>query len=461
MAHENVALRQQRAKLAADMGALANEFNSKPAPTEAETQEFNQKFDRMDADQKALLERITRMERAAELEAETRAQGTQKEGAVRGQMGVDEKEERQKAYKTAYDSYLRFGMRGLNDDQRAMLRSAADNEAAMFRMAEFGGLETRATLAAEGTPTGGAYPSSTSGFFVPVDFQHQIETAMKWYGQMLDAAKIITTSTGAPLMWPSVNDTTVSGALLGENQQVSSVNVNVNQIQFGSYKFTSNLVLVSIELLQDSAFDLNEYLKDLFAIRLGRALNTYFTVGTGTNQPTGVITAATQASYGGSAYTNVGANDNDGVSGANTIGTDDLLVLQHSVDRAYRPQASYMMNDLTLASMRKLKDKYGRPLWQVSVAEGEPDKIDGRPFYINNDMAAIQTAASSPAVTNKTMLFGDFSKYIIRRVKDMTILRLEERYADFGQVGFIGFARYDGNLIDAGTHPMQYSVNTY
>jgi HK97 family phage major capsid protein len=106
-----------------------------------------------------------------------------------------------------------------------------------------------------------------------------------------------------------------------------------------------------------------------------------------------------------------------------------------------------MLHDTTLKAIKKLKDSLGRPLWVPGAASKEPDTILGYQYQINQDMPVIATSA-------KQMLFGAFNKYIIRSVKDLYVLRLDERYAELGQVAFIGFARYDGNLIDAGTHPV-------
>ncbi len=214
---------------------------------------------------------------------------------------------------------------------------------------------------------------------------------------------------------------------------------------FGAYKYSTKMVKVSIELLQDSAFDLESFLKDQFAIRIGRILNNHFTVGTGTNQPKGILVAATAGPVAG------GSSGNDGGSetGGTSIGSDDLIELEHSIDPLYRRGAKYMMHDSTLKQIKKLKDKYGRPLWLPGLAVNDPDTINGYGYSINNDLPAI-------AVNAKTVLFGKLDKYIIRRVKELSVLRLVERYADYGQVAFIGFARYDGNLLDAGTHPVKY-----
>jgi HK97 family phage major capsid protein len=108
-----------------------------------------------------------------------------------------------------------------------------------------------------------------------------------------------------------------------------------------------------------------------------------------------------------------------------------------------------MLNDTSLKVIKQLLDKYGRPIWVPGLAVNAPDTILGYPYVINQAMAS-PVASTNPT----TMLFGDMQKYIIRKVKDMSVLRLNERYADFGQVGFISFMRIDGNLVGAGTHPI-------
>ena len=86
-----------------------------------------------------------------------------------------------------------------------------------------------------------------------------------------------------------------------------------------------------------------------------------------------------------------------------------------------------------------------------------PSTILGYPYAINNDMD--QLTNTSPISTRKTVAFGRLDKYLIRRVKEMSVLRLSERYAEYGQVAFIGFMRADATLLDAGTHPVKYLLN--
>jgi len=126
--------------------------------------------------------------------------------------------------------------------------------------------------------------------------------------------------------------------------------------------------------------------------------------------------------------------------------------MEHSIDPAYRRNASWMMSDNALNKSKLILDTQGRPLWAAGIAGGAPDTLLGYPLIINNDMAVM-------AANAKSVLFGDLSKYIIRDVLGITLLRLEERYADFHQVAFLAFARMDGDLLDAGTHPVKVFVN--
>lgn len=345
-------------------------------------------------------------------------------------------------YWQAVRLYLAFGDANIPAEARAVLSGQRAemhdlgigpiNEVKEFRDMTTGG--------------GNALQGAGGGYFVPVGFVDEVESAMKWYGDMLTSSTIMTTATGQPLPYPTSNDTPSVGELIGEGVQVSEGDLNLGNIIFGAYKFSTKMIKVSIELLQDSAFDLETFAKDQFGIRLGRITNTYFTTGTGVAQPKGILVAATA-----SGTLAVGASNNDGgaETGGTSIGTDDLITLEHSVDKAYRRGAAYMANDLTIRNLKYLKDKYGRPLWLPGIAVAAPDTINGYEYFTNNDMPVV-------ALSAKTMLFGQLKKYMIRRVKELAVLRLNERYADYGQVAFIGFARYDGNLLDAGTHPVKF-----
>ncbi|HLZ08962.1 MAG TPA: phage major capsid protein [Chloroflexota bacterium] len=419
MSVKSLELRKQRAKIAADMAALIPK-EGKMSP------ESRVKFDALDAEQKGLLDQVEVIERAEALELELRDTTRPPEDDLGGDAEKRQKQTEEKR-KAAFADYLRNGLsesahfRGMSPENRKILMEQRD-------------------MGVIGTTTAG-------GYFVPQGFVYDVEQAMKWYGSMLDAGTIMDTATGQPLPWPSDNDTTVVGEQISENTQVTAADVTLGSLTFNAWKYSTKLVKVSIEMLQDSAFPIESYIKDKFAIRLGRILNTHFTTGGGTTLPNGIVTAAAAGPTAVGAAGNTGGSD----SATNTIGSTDIFELEHSVDRAYRNGAAYMMHDTTLKTVKDVLDKYGRPLWKPSLSSGDPDTFNGYPFFINNDMA-------TPAASAKTMLFGQLKKYMIRRVKGLAVLRLDERFADYGQVAFIGFARYDGNLLDAGTHPVKYLI---
>jgi HK97 family phage major capsid protein len=215
-----------------------------------------------------------------------------------------------------------------------------------------------------------------------------------------------------------------------------------------AYKYSSRLILVPIELLQDAGVDIEAYVVKMLAIRLGRILNTHFTSGSGTSQPRGVLADAVTGKTGAGGQ-------------VTTIIYDDIVDLKYSVNRSYRGNGRWMMNDSTLQYILKIKDQNLRPLildYLTTLQEGEPERLLGQPLIVNNDMPALGTTGS-PAVGNQSLLYGDFSNYWVRRVMAMLLLRLVERFAEAGQVAFVAFLRMDGRMIDAGTHPIKAYVN--
>ncbi|HLJ48443.1 MAG TPA: phage major capsid protein [Bryobacteraceae bacterium] len=346
-------------------------------------------------------------------------------------------------HRAAFRSYLRLGTSEMPSEQRALLQR------------EYRDM---------GTGGQGAYPGATSGFFVPAGFQHRIEEAMKYVGPMLNGGEgmpqIIDTDTGAPLPFPAADDTAQVGEQVGENQPVSSQDVNITQVMLGSFKYSSKLVKASLELMLDSAFDIETWLIGEFSRRLARILNAKLTNGVGTTEPYGIVTATVA---GGNIVQAVGSSTNTGGNeGPNTIGSDDLTNLEHAVDPFYRSAgARYMLHDSTLKAIKKVKDKMGKPLWQESTRDGSPATINGFRYVINNDLDTLQTNPSSPVSVRRTVIFGDLSKYVVRRVRQMSLLRLNERFADQGQVGFLSFARFDGASTDIGHRALAVLENSY
>ena len=284
-------------------------------------------------------------------------------------------------------------------------------------------------------------------YTVPQDFCAEVITALKYYaGMMQCGAYMLNTGEGRLLPIPTSNDTTTTGIELAENTAVSTPNeVPFGQVTLNAIKYTTRLILVPIELLQDSGVDIEAYIVKMLGIRMGRILNTRFTNGNGTGQPRGITLDAV-----------LGVTSTTGKSQLPQF--SDLISLKYSVDKLYRQNAKWMMSDTTWKGLLTLVDSNGRPLilgYLTGLAEDASEMLLSQEVVINNDMATYGTSGS-PVVGNLAILYGDFSNYWIRTVKELVMLRLVERYAEFAQVGFIGFSRWDGRLVDAGTNPVKY-----
>lgn len=278
------------------------------------------------------------------------------------------------------------------------------------------------------TGTAGGY------LIAPETLRSQLEINMLAFGGMRQVAETIRTATGEPLGWPTADDTGNTGVQLGEGTSIgSSVDPSFAKVLWYAHKFSSKAILVNFELNQDSIFNLPRMLGAMMGERLGRITNTKFTTGTGAGTAKGLVVAATAFS----------------AASATAIAGDDLLGLVHSVDPAYRMGAGFMLHDSILLAIRKLKDGNGAYLWQSGLQAGVPDTLLGYGLTNNQDMDS--TLASG----KKTVLFGQLSKYKIRTVGDVRMYRLEERYRDTDQDGYIAFTREDGNLLDAGTAPVK------
>lgn len=309
-------------------------------------------------------------------------------------------------YREAWVTYMRFGMGELPIEQRQVLRQGFDPE-------------TRAQSV--GT-------NSAGGYTVPAGFREVIVERMKDFGAVRNVATVITTETGNPLPWPTLDDTGNVGALLAENTQISEQDIALGTAQLDAYKYTSKLTRVSLELLQDSAFDFGALVLRKHGERLGRITNQHYTTGTGSSQPNGIVTGATSGVT---------------AAGVAAITADELIDLVHSVDPAYRARGQFMLSDTALKSLRKLKDSNGMYLWQPNVQAGVAASLFGYPYVINQDMAV-------PATGVKSVLFGDFEAgYVIREVLGMQTVVFEERYLDYFQKAYTTFLRTDAEVQDS------------
>lgn len=306
----------------------------------------------------------------------------------------------------------------------------------------------RAEMAARVNPDIRAAMSTTTttegGYTVATEYMRALEEAMKFYGGMLQVSTLIQTGSGAQMNFPTADATAEVGEIVGQNTAVSTGETTFGNTTLDVYKYSSKKIALPFELLQDSFIDIEAYIQAVLAVRLGRITNTHFTTGTGTGQPRGIVTAAGVGKTGTTGQTT-------------TVIYDDLVDLEHSVNRAYRLSrgCGWMMADSSLKVVRKIKDSQGRPIfvpgYEIGRPGGEPDTLLGRGITVNEDVPAM-------AANAKSILFGDFKKYIIRRVMDLTMFRMtDSAFTLNGQVGFVAFQRIGGNLIDAGGAVKHYA----
>jgi HK97 family phage major capsid protein len=395
------------------------------------TAEQTAKWDEMHAEVEALGEQIVRAEKQEQINRELA--GT---GRTEAPKGAEERALTAEERAGAFSAWCRAGRSSdVTEEQRAIAARAgidlSKNEM-QLRMLPTGELRALTTS----TGSSGAYT-------LPTGFVPKLEVAQIAVSSVRSSSTVIRTDTGNALTFPTADDTSNTGAILAENTQfTTSTDPTFSTMTLNAYTYYSKPVLVPIQLLQDTGVDLENFIASALGIRIGRAQNAHYTTGDGSSKPNGIVTAATSGKTAAS---------------ATAITFPELVDLEHSIDPIYRsaPGVRYMFKDSTLQALKKLVDGSSRPLWQAGIsatfANGAPDTINGYRYIINQDMPAMTTGL-------KSVLFGDLSKYIVRECLDFTLLRLNERYADYLQVGFVAFLRSDGDLLDAGTHPVKYLI---
>ena len=261
------------------------------------------------------------------------------------------------------------------------------------------------------------------GYLVPEEFETQIITGLDEANVIRSLAKVITTHHDRKI--PIAVGHSVA-TWTAENAAYTESNPTFGQKQIDAFKLT-DLIRVSVELLQDAAFPLEQYIANEFGRAFGIAEEQAFCVGTGVNQPTGIFTAS-----GGA----VGITS----ASATAITVDEIISLVYALKSPYRRNAKFLMNDATVSLLRKLKDNNGAYLWQPSVQAGQPDKLLGYDLYTSPYVPTVEAGAFAIA-------FGDFQNYWIGDRAGRTVQRLNELYATNGQVGYVATERVDGKVI--------------
>jgi HK97 family phage major capsid protein len=269
---------------------------------------------------------------------------------------------------------------------------------------------------------------SSTGSPVPTSFYDQVIMLARHVGPMLETSTILNTAGGENLQIPSLSAYS-TGTVSSEAAAIGESDPTFNAFKtLGAYKY-SFLTQISREMVEDAGVDILGFLATQTGNALGYAVNGALTTGTGTVQPTGIVTAAGSGITGGT-----------GVSGAFTA--DNLIDLVYSVDTAGRtlPGTGWQMSAASIAAVRKLKDSAGQYLFSPSLSADARDLLLGYPIFENPAMAA-------PATSAKSVIFGHLPSYFARTVGGLRLDRSDDYAFQNDLITFRATMRVDGNLI--------------
>lgn len=281
--------------------------------------------------------------------------------------------------------------------------------------------------------------STQAGLAVPKPVAESVADALKTFSAMRRLTTVVTTDSGGEMVWPNSDGRNEIGEQLDQNMPSSSQDPSFGATAIPVFRYSSKLIRIPFALWQDGGANFPGFIENRIAARIGRASNKKLTVGTGVGEPMGIVTAAPVGRIGAAGQTM-------------TVSNDDLEDLLYAVDEAYRlsPSCAWMMHDQTLRAIAKLKDPTGAPLQLIERGVDQVQRLKGHAIVVNNDMAIMGANA-------KSILFGDFSAYVVRDVLGMDIRRLTDSALTlFGQIGMIGFARTGGAYVDVGGAVMSY-----
>lgn len=255
------------------------------------------------------------------------------------------------------------------------------------------------------------------GYLVPEEYDRRLIDTLSEENIMRRLATIITTSGEHKI---NIAATKPAASWIEEGGALTFGDATFSQILLDAHKLHV-AIKVTEELLYDNAFNLEGYILDQFGKALGNAEEDAFLNGDGTGKPLGLFAATGGGTVAGTLTA--------------AIKSDDMLDLVYALKRPYRKKASFIMNDKTLSSLRKLKDNNGAYIWQPSYQAGEPDRVLGY---------AVHTSAYAP---EDAIAFGDYKYYNIGDRGTRSFAELRELFAGNGMIGYVAKERVDGKLI--------------
>ena len=307
-------------------------------------------------------------------------------------------------------------------DESARLRAFAHGES---RSIDFmpSNFEERAAMQ-KGT-------DSEGGYTVPVNMYDNIVKSLRDLSSVMEAgATVISTAGGEDITVPK-SLAFPTAAIVAEEGTFGGSDSTFGVTTLGAYKY-GFLSTASVELLQDSAFNVEAYIASVGAEALSHAMNTHFITGTGTGQAEGVAT------------TGAGVTTGDTLTTKGVLTSDQLIDFAYSLQRQYRPAASWLVSDAFVLAARKLKDGNGQYLWQPGMTASQPDMLVGSPVFTD---AAVPALAATVNITQA--IYGDLKRaYMVRLAGGINITRSDEYAFASDQVTWKFSLRADGRIVD-------------
>jgi len=387
------------------------------------TAETRTKVKAIMADVDALEEDITTQQRLDKIDAELRQTERPPRPQPGGETGDKQHDE---SISRAFEKYIRYGKDSLTSEERTLLAERRD------------------------ITTTGASGNTNGGFVIPQLFDTTLIEARKLVGNTVSiVGKKVTNNNGAPMKIATVNDTgNVLVTMTGEATLIGEADPTFNGFVL-STDTIATMVTMSYQELEDSAFDLNAWIRKQFGIRYYRGLETLITNGNGSNVAslkTGAVAGVTATGTSSSA----GANLQTGQVGPVF---DDFVGMQGILDPAYEQGASWVLNSSTRAYLVGQKDQYGRPFWTPNPNTNVLDHILGRPIVLNQALPSAVNTSTTATATG--ILYGDFSEgYLLRTDGPISIRRSDDVLLQKLETVFVAYSRIGGALTNAGTNPI-------
>ena len=397
-------LRTKRATLWEGAKAFLDSHRDKDGKLSAEDAAA---YDKMEADVVALGKDIERMERQAAIDAEL-AKPTAEPIVNTPQATVPEKKGR------ASDDY-----------RKAMLSAIRSN----FRNVS--------NVLQEGVDADG-------GYLVPEEYDSRLIDILTEDNIIRNLGTKLTTSGERKI---NIAATKPAASWIEEGGALTFGDATFDQIILDAYKLHV-AIKITEELLYDNAFNLESYIIEQFGKALSNAEEDAFLNGDGSHKPLGLFVKVVDSTTGAMKNSTYSTEVSTKTGNVPDLKTDDILSLIYSLKRPYRKNASFIMNDKTLAAIRKLKDSNQAYIWQPSYQAGEPDRLCGYAVHTSAFCPEMPTAQPTKAQGDKGFIaFGDYSYYNIGDRGTRSIQELRELFAGNGMIAYVMKERVDGKLV--------------